>query len=141
MCQARTQSVASSRAEGRAPRIFISYSRNDSDWVRELRRAGDRSSGLELYSFPYEEAFGDDWQQTFRRLMQAADGLVCLVRATTSQNENIAWELDEATRSGIPILLAGRDARALADRRGDAGIHTIENSSPDQVVARLRELV
>jgi len=141
MRPAGTQSEASSRAEERATRIFISYSRNDSDWVRELRREGDRSSGLELYSFPYEEAMGDDWQQTCRHLMQAADGLVCLVGATTSQNENIAWELDEATRRGIPILLAGRGARAFADRRGDGRIHTLEDSSPDQVVARLRELV
>jgi len=124
-----------------AKRVFISYRRADTQQAYELRGASEAIPNLELVVFPDDQSADGDWRAVFRSLIRESDGLVCLVGPTTASSSNIAWELDEATKEGIPILLAGRGATALARLRGDEPVETVEDVAPKTILTRLQALV
>ena len=122
-------------------RVFISYRRVDDTWARNLKSASEALPELELYTFPDDEASSNDWRTVCRSLICASDGVVCLVGSTTAGSSNISWELDEARQVGLPVLLAGPEASALARLRGDDEAETVEDVRPEVVLERLRNLV
>jgi TIR domain-containing protein len=124
-----------------AARVFMSHRREETPWARELQRAARQCCGLELYSFPYDEAGGEDWRDRCRQLIAAADGLVCLVGSTTAGSSNIAWELEEAARCGMPVLLAGPQARTWTDLSVCDRVEIVDSRAPHDILTRLRELL
>jgi hypothetical protein len=130
------------RKTERTLRVFISYRHDDAAAARDLERASNALEGVELCTLPSDATAGPrDWRESCRRLIGAADALVCLAGPTTSESPNVAWELEEATRCGIPILLVGPSARDLA--RAHAGrpeLDAIDDAPPEQILARLKEL-
>jgi MTH538 TIR-like domain (DUF1863) len=127
------------RTAERPARVFISYRHPDSGYAEELLAASRAVDGLELYSFPYGRPESEsDWREIGRKLIGDADVLLCLVGPTTAQSPHVTWELDEASKRGIPIVLAGPGAPALARQRGGSGIEAVADRAPEKVFARLR---
>lgn len=113
--------------------------RADAGQVRRLERAGEGVADVRLYSFPYDAPAGADWHDTSRELILSADVVLCLAGPTTHDSPHIAWELDEARGSGVPVLVAGSGACDLA--AGRSGVAVIDAATPELVLRRLRELV
>lgn len=133
---------ASARPQGRSIRVFLSYREDDAVRAEELRRAARRFDDIELYSLPYAQAPDRDWRESFADVIASADALVCLVGPTTGQSANIAWELSEAARRTIPLVLVGLVGPASAELAAtlDADIELLHDVVPEQVLLRLRHL-
>jgi TIR domain len=127
------------QARQRPVRVFISYRRPDRGQAQRLQAASRSVSGLEFYSFPYDQAkSGTDWRETCRELIRHADAIVCLVGPGTADSPHVAWELDEASKRGLPIILAGPGAQALACRRGNGRIEAVEDAALPRLLESLQ---
>jgi hypothetical protein len=124
----------------RALRVFVSYRRADEAAARGLRRASDAVQGVELYELPSDKTGAEDWRQPVSRLISTADAVVCLAGPTACESKNILWELEEATKRGIPVLMVGSSASALAGKL-EGTLETIDDhAGPEEILTRLKEL-
>lgn len=130
---------ASAPPRDRSIRVFLSYREDDAARAEELRHAARRFGDVELYSLPYAQAPDRDWRASFADLIASADALVCLVGPTTRQSANIAWELSEAARRTIPLVLVGPASEELAATL-DADAESLGDAVPEHVLHRLLQL-
>lgn len=128
------------RPRERPARVFVSYRQEDRSLARRLQRASDAFAGIELHALPADPVSANDWRDTCARLIRDSDAIICLVGRTTADSRNVAWELDEGSKRGIPIVLAGCGAGALAELRSDDAV-AIEDADPEVILARLENLV
>jgi hypothetical protein len=90
-----------------AMKVFISYSRKDSDWAAEIR-SGLQLAGLEPYFDQQDIAAGEDWEARLSRLIESADAVVFILSPDSVQSVRCQWEIDRAhalAKRIIPILV------------------------------------
>ncbi len=80
-------------AADNALKVFISYSRKDEDFARELL-AGLQFAGFEPYLDQHDIAPGEDWEARLGRLLEAADTVVFVISPDAVASERCAWEVE-----------------------------------------------
>lgn len=114
MAQDAAQGVS---ATAQALKVFISYSRTDSDFANEL------VAGLTLAQFaPYIDkqdiAAGEDWQTRISNLIAAADTVLFTISPDSVASEVCAWEVEKALEFGkrvLPIVWRNVQPEAVPD--------------------------
>jgi TPR repeat protein len=88
-------------------RVFISYSREDLDFVDQLR------AGLDLGGFEWIIDYegisgGEDWRGRLSNLISEADTVIFVLTPTSALSEICAWEVQEASRLSkriVPVIV------------------------------------
>jgi hypothetical protein len=88
------------------PKVFISYSRHDGDFVDEL------VAGLELAGFApfldrHDIAVGEPWEERLIGLIREADTVVFVVSPEAIKSERCNWEVDktvELSKRLLPVI-------------------------------------
>lgn len=91
---------------GQKLKVFISYSRKDEEFAREL------VDGLEVGEFePYLDrhdiAAGEDWEARLSRLIEAADTVVFVISPESIASPRCGWEIERAhalNKRVLPIV-------------------------------------
>jgi hypothetical protein len=102
---------ADEQAPGAAPRIFLSYSRDDSIFVRELM-AGLERGGMRVWFDVRELAVGEDYLLATEKALRECAYCVVIVSRYSMSSPEVARELDIARAVGaniLPVIL--QDAR------------------------------
>lgn len=87
----------------RPARVFISYSRQDSDLATQL--ASDlETSGFETYFDRDDILAGEPWQERLARLIETADAVIALVTPAALASQMCNWEINEAERQSKRLL-------------------------------------
>ncbi|NNK53029.1 MAG: toll/interleukin-1 receptor domain-containing protein, partial [Flavobacteriaceae bacterium] len=87
-------------------KVFISYSRADSDYVSGLVDAL-RSKGFDVW-FDKNIRSGNEWDNTIEREIKNADAMVLILSDTSVQSDNVKDEMSYAmqlSKSVIPIKI------------------------------------
>ncbi len=113
------------------PRIFISYSHDDSEWARSLAEAL-RKEGLDVWLDQWQVAVGESLPEALESGLRGSDAIVALISERNARRPNLFFELGFALGEGkrvIPVISPGLEAGKipydLRSRRylvrGDAG--------------------
>lgn len=109
--------------EGIRPRVFLSYSRNNRDAVRELQRQL-RNEDIHAWRDESDIAGGDEWRVALDQALARMDVMVVVVTRESLASEWVEKEAKEFVEQGktvVPLLFdpACRDALPdyLADRQ------------------------
>ena len=89
-------------------KVFLSYSRKDSDFASELL------SGLELLGFDafldkQDIAPGEPWEERLGSLIRVADTVVFVVSPNSISSKHCGWEVDETVKTAkrlVPVILS-----------------------------------
>lgn len=84
-------------------RVFVSYSRKDEDFARELV-AGLQATRFEPYLDQHDIAAGEDWETRLGRLIGSADTVVFVISPDAVTSERCAWEVECAQVLGKRLL-------------------------------------
>jgi TPR repeat protein len=85
-------------------RVFISYSREDSEFADQLDAALSDVCGFECVLDRHSISGGEDWKRRLGNLIREADTVVFVLSPTSVRSEICAWEVEEAARLGKRIL-------------------------------------
>src|SRR5262245_6808429 len=85
-------------------RVFISYSREDSEFADQLDAALSDVCGFECVLDRHSISGGEDWKRRLGNLIREADTVVFVQSPTSARSEICAWEVEEAARLGKRIL-------------------------------------
>lgn len=88
---------------GRKLKVFISYSRIDSDFAEDLLVAL-KACGFEAYLDKHDIAPGDVWERRIGRLIEAADSMVFVVSPDSVKSDRCADEIAIGEDRGKRIL-------------------------------------
>jgi hypothetical protein len=94
------------------PRVFISYSRNDSDWARKLAEAL-RKQDVDVWLDAWEVSPGEPWQEALETGLRSSDAVVVLVSNSVAHSPHVLFELGAALGTGkklIPVLSEDLDS-------------------------------
>lgn len=89
-----------------SPKVFISYSREDSDWARTFAEAL-RQHGVEVWFEQWSIAPGDSVVKAVETGIRESDVIVAILSRSNANNPNIYFELGVALGAGkllIPIV-------------------------------------
>src|SRR5262249_32976522 len=84
-------------------RVFISYSRDDLEFADQLD-AALKTCGFECFIDRHGISGGEAWKRRLGNLISGADPVVFVLSPSSARSEVRAWEGEEATRLGTPIL-------------------------------------
>src|SRR5262245_51650555 len=84
-------------------RVFISYSRDDLDFVDQLDAALG-ACGFESDIDRNSIRSGETWMRRLGNLISEADTVIFVLSPTSARSEICAWEVEEAVRLGKRIL-------------------------------------
>jgi pSer/pThr/pTyr-binding forkhead associated (FHA) protein len=92
------------------PLVFLSYSRSDTEFVRELA-ADLRRRGVNVW---YDDRLraGAEWLQQLATSIQTVNSFVLVISPASMQSRNVKWEIEQARAAGkkiIPLLLEPSD--------------------------------
>ena len=114
--------------------VFVSSRTTEKADVEGLEAAlGQRWALLRHAVTPAAEA---SWRNECRRLIEAADVVVCVVGETTAESPNVEWELEVALAIGRPVV-AVRASAAVAPRLPQP-IADADLAEPAALLDRLR---
>lgn len=82
-------------------KIFISYSRNDTEYVSALVQAF-RTQGFDVW-FDKNIITGNDWDDTIEEQIKAADAVVLILSKTSVESENVKDEMSYAIGLGKSV--------------------------------------
>jgi hypothetical protein len=118
------------------PRVFLSYSRRDSDFVDELVISVE-SYGFEVV-FDRADLFpGEPWEPRLQRLITDAETTVCVVSKSWVASEQCTKELSIAVRNGrriVPVIIDPVNPSEMPDEL--ARLQFIHFHGPGQSYAR-----
>jgi WD40 repeat protein len=77
----------------RALKVFVSYSRKDEEFARELV-IGLQFGGFEPYLDRHDISAGEDWEARLGRLIEAADTVVFIITPDAVESKRCAWEVE-----------------------------------------------
>jgi WD40 repeat protein len=86
------------------PKIFISYSRQDSLLFADQLAAGLELAGFETLLDRQDIVVGEDWEARLGGLILAADSVVFVISPKAVKSERCGWEVDKAVDSAKRIL-------------------------------------
>lgn len=87
-------------------KVFISYSRKDSDFAESLLEVL-RTYGFAPFLDKHDIAPGEPWEERLSRLILAADAVVFVLSSDSVCSERCSWEIEETERRGkrlIPVV-------------------------------------
>jgi hypothetical protein len=87
----------------KGPKIFLSYSRKDSESAEALEQALLKR-GLQVWRDVRSIAAGERWSDSIENGIREARGVVVLLTAASSNSEWVAYEYAFATGARIPII-------------------------------------
>ena len=93
--------------------VFLSHRRGEKDDADALTK--QLQGRWEVVTHAVDPAAAATWQADCRRLIAAADAVVCIVGPDTALSPNVDWELETALLLGRPVI-AARAAAAPAPR-------------------------
>ena len=104
--------------ENRKTRVFISYSRADSDFTENLR---DRliESGFDAFLDKHDILPGEPWQERLGGLIATADTVVFCMSPDSIDSEMCDWEVNEAERLAkriLPVVIEDPDDKSVPQR-------------------------
>jgi predicted nucleotide-binding protein len=89
-----------------ARKIFISYSHDDTDWVRAFAEAL-RHERIEVWLDQWEVKLGESLRDALEAGLRQSDAIVAVVSRSNARNPNIFFELGVALGMGkrlIPVV-------------------------------------
>lgn len=101
----------STTVEGPVTKVFISYSRRDTAFVRELHVLLE-AFGFDVLLDQEDIAFGEAWEPRLRSLIGSAETTVCVITEAWLASRECDKELDIALKSGrrvIPVVTSEVD--------------------------------
>ena len=109
---------ADAQVPRRETRIFISYSRKDSDFAERLRDdLAERE--FEAYLDKHDIRPGEPWQERLSGLITRADVVIFCLSPNSVTSEICDWEVNEAERIGkrlLPVVIAETDPEKTPGR-------------------------
>lgn len=132
--------MRSNEAEQRL-KVFVSYSRRDSDFADGLVAALD-ACGFEAFLDKRDIAPGEPWEDRLGRLIHTADTVVFAVSPESVSSQRCGWEIEKAEQLGkrvIPVVARDVDEASVPDRL--KRLNYIHFSAPHVFGVSLRSLV
>ncbi len=99
--------------------IFISYSRNDTEFALRLG-AALQADGREVWRDKNKERGippSADWQDEIRRALIAAESVIFVISPSSITSENCAKEIAQAVENRLRITMGGVSPSSLSRRR------------------------
>lgn len=103
---------------GEKLKVFISYSRKDADFARELL-VGLQLVGFEPYLDQRDIAAGEVWEERLGHLIEAADTVVFVLSPDAAASDRCAWEVNRAIdfkKRLLPVVLRQVDEAQIPSR-------------------------
>jgi nucleoside 2-deoxyribosyltransferase len=97
------------------PKVFISYSQDDVEWVKEFAEAL-RDHGVDVWFDVWQLHAGDSFAQALETGLRSSDAIVAVLSAANARHPNTLFELGVALGTGkrlIPIVPAGLDGSLI----------------------------
>ncbi|MEW6218829.1 MAG: toll/interleukin-1 receptor domain-containing protein [Thermodesulfobacteriota bacterium] len=94
------------------PKVFISYSHDDTEWVRKFAEAL-RDQSVEVWLDTWQVHPGDSISEAVEAGLRGSDAIVAIVSAANARRPDLLFELGVALGTGkrlIPIVEADLDA-------------------------------
>jgi formylglycine-generating enzyme required for sulfatase activity len=110
--------AAAGAAAGQKLKVFISYSRKDEDFARELVD-GLQVGEFEPYLDRHDIAAGEDWEARLGRLIEAADAVVFIISPDSIASPRCGWETERAhalNKRVLPIVCRGVEEAQVPPR-------------------------
>ena len=88
------------------PKVFISYSHNDAEWVRAFADAL-RQEQVEVWLDEWEIKLGESLRDALEAGLRQSDAIVAVVSRSNARNPNVFFELGAALGMGkrlIPVV-------------------------------------
>jgi nucleoside 2-deoxyribosyltransferase len=89
-----------------APKVFISYSQDDREWVRAFADAL-RQQQVEVWLDQWEIKAGDSLRDSLEAGLRQSDAIVAVVTSSNARSPNVFFELGAALGMGkrlIPVV-------------------------------------
>lgn len=97
------------------PKVFISYSHDDVDWVR-LFAAALREQSVNVWLDEWQIHAGDSFRDAIEAGLRNSDAIVSVLSRANAQRPNVLFELGVALGTGkrlIPIIPADLESSSL----------------------------
>ena len=85
------------------PKVFISYSRDDSEWVRRFAEAL-RQQHVEVWWDEWQVRAGESLEESIETGLRSSDAIVSVLTATNAWRPNVLFELGVALGMGKPLI-------------------------------------
>lgn len=89
-------------------KVFLSYSRSDSEYALELLTALELL-GFDSYLDKQDIAPGEPWEERLGNLIRHADTVVFLISRESLKSKHCGWEVEETVRAGkrlVPVIIS-----------------------------------
>lgn len=84
-------------------KVFVSYSRRDSDFANELL-TGLEIAGFEPFLDTHDIAPGEDWESRLGRLIESADTVVFVISPASVASSHCKWEMERTAALSKRLL-------------------------------------
>jgi hypothetical protein len=102
--------------ESKKIRVFISYSRKDSDQIDSLYRSLCSDADLEVFLDRYDIAAAEEWKIRLADLIRSADAVIFALSSNFVQSEICEWEVEQTSRFNkriVPVVLEDTDSEKI----------------------------
>jgi TIR domain/WD domain, G-beta repeat len=89
---------------GERPKVFISYSRDDSSALAEELVPGLQLAGFEPYLDKHDIEKGADWEERLGALILMADTVVFIISPASVRSPRCQWEVDRTVELGKRLI-------------------------------------
>jgi len=100
------------------PRIFVSYSRKDTDFAQELV-AGLKIAGFEPYFDKHDIAAGEEWEARLNNLIEQADTVVYIISPDSVASQRCTWEVErteQLKKRLLPVIWRSVEEALVPER-------------------------
>jgi TIR domain-containing protein len=97
------------------PKVFISYSRDDGEWVHQFAEAL-RAREIQVWLDDWQIRLGESFTDAIEAGLRSSDVIVSVLTRANAQEPNVAFELGAALSMGklvIPIIPTDIDRSAI----------------------------
>ena len=113
-------------------RVFISYSRADSDFADQLQ-AALQTCGFECVIDREDISGGEDWKTRLGALIAESDTVVFVLSPSSARSEICGWEVEQSAELGkriLPLSFAARSETRV--RRRGFKVSATSSSTPSR---------
>jgi len=121
------------------PKVFISYSHDDSEWVRKFAEAL-RQQSIDVWLDAWQVHPGDSFPDALEAGLRGSDAIVAILSKDNARRPNTLFELGVALATGkrlIPIVPADLDSAVIPFEMRSRGF--LEKGTPDDAARKVAE--